>query len=554
MASSLANADRQPAASSAPSGDVTLAQRFRGWRRPLTAFAFLTCAALYLAAINPRLYAWGDDGAYLAVARAIATGQGLRDIAQPGNPRFPYPVPLFPIMLAPFVYFFGYALVPIKIFVALTGVVAVYVAWRLFARLLDPVRAALLAALVAVSPQLVSFSHQEMAETPYVALSLGALLWAMRYGAELEWRTRAGVVTAILVAAALLTRTVGAALVLGVGLYMLIEGAGPTRRRVAKAALIGGTSAAAWLLANAAILTRLRYVSDYRHGTHAGRGLLGRLAANIANYREALPEMVFSEPWHWQHRLYGKGDLTPVALALLLIASAVLVAIIIGFFFSAIRRRSPLEYYAIFYGAALMVFDPSNGANLRRYVVPAIPLVLYYFVRGVEAIGIAVVRGARGWPAGERVWRVVTVTGLALLLLTNFSDTLLGSVLRVRPEQFDFYPGNDYAGYQRMGEWVRANTPPRSLVATQRDCRNFHVWAERQCVWLNVDSASPDSALAEALRRQRVSYIALGWSREAVDTLRRAIVARDTADFVRVYADGANLVYRVRAEGRGAAP
>jgi len=45
-----------------------------------------------LAAINPALYAWGDNGAYLAVARSIATGQGLRDIALPWTPRFPFPV------------------------------------------------------------------------------------------------------------------------------------------------------------------------------------------------------------------------------------------------------------------------------------------------------------------------------------------------------------------------------------------------------------------------------------------------------------------------------
>jgi hypothetical protein len=150
---------------------------------------------------------------------------------------------------------------------------------------------------------------------------------------------------------------------------------------------------------------------------------------------------------------------------------------------------------------------------------------------------------------------VATVGGLVLLLVTNLRDTLRASVLETRPEQFDFYPGNDYAGYQRMGEWVRGNTPPGSIVATQRDCRVLHVWAERQCVWPpEVGVAVPDTAFAAALRRQRVSFVVLGQSREAVDTLRRAVLARDTADFLQVYADGANLVYRVLAAARRATP
>ena len=55
--------------------------------RAFIAGGLLACLALYLAAIDPSLYLWGDNAHYIIVAKSLATGQGLRDIHTPGSPR-----------------------------------------------------------------------------------------------------------------------------------------------------------------------------------------------------------------------------------------------------------------------------------------------------------------------------------------------------------------------------------------------------------------------------------------------------------------------------------
>ena len=80
---------------------------------------------MYVAALDPRLFLWGDNAHYIIVAKSLATGQGFRDIQTPGNPPFTFPVPLFPLAITPIVRFFDYDLAPLKLFVAVMAVLTV---------------------------------------------------------------------------------------------------------------------------------------------------------------------------------------------------------------------------------------------------------------------------------------------------------------------------------------------------------------------------------------------------------------------------------------------
>jgi hypothetical protein len=507
-------------------------------RRAVTAVALLALAAFYLAAINPDLYQWGDNAHYVIVAKALATGRGLHDIHTPGSPPFAFPIPLFPAALAPIVAVSDYDLIPLKRFVALTGVLAAYAAYALFRTLVDRPQAALLAALTAVSPQVVSFSHQVMTEVPYIALSLAALLWTGRYAAAATSRNRAGAVATLVLAVALLTRSLGVALLLAAGAYLVLEGAGGWALRARKVLLVMGTSAVAWALANAPVLGNVQYVREFREGNAgAPEGQLGvvarlsaRVTANLRDYAVAVPETVLYSAYEWESR-------TVDVVILALLAA--------GFLHAVVRRRTPAEYYVAFYAAVLLLYEPSNSGNLRRYLVPLVPLALYYFARGLEAVAAAALRTARRPAHGDAAWlRAATLAPLAVVGAANLADSVQASVLRAEPEMFDYARYTDADGYRRMGEWVRAHTDPRGVVAASNSYI-FHFWSRRQTVWLPTP-ADDGAGLAEAARGDRLAYVALDSVTIAQRGALSRALARDTASFALVYDAGWNRVYQVR--------
>jgi 4-amino-4-deoxy-L-arabinose transferase-like glycosyltransferase len=528
-----------------PSGAPAPAQpSSRARERAILAAGLLACLALYVAALDPTLFLWGDNAHYIIVAKSLATGHGLRDIHTPGSPPFTFPVPLFPLALAPIVGVFDYDLVPLKLFVAVTGVLTVLAALRLFRCLLDTRRAVLLTVLVAVSPQIVSFSHQVMTELPYLGLSLAALLCAIRYAEQERWTGRAAWATALALAAATLTRTIGGTLVLAVAAYLVIDGAGPLRRRVGKAALASALCAMVWLAANASILAAIPYYAEFRHGTAsvqhgaAGTGLLSRVMANITAYTGAIPETVY----------YGYALREPAPR---LVGAAILLVMLLGFAYAAWRKRSSLEYYCAAYAGVLLLYEPSNAGNLRRYLVPLVPFLLYYFIRGVEAFGALAEQMSWSRMAAARWWRPATLALLVLIGFTNFARTVQASVLHRRPEMFDFYRWGDFRGYRRMAEWVRASTPASSVIGT-RATYIFHIWSRRQVLWLPyAEPGAADSAIAATARREGMSYITSDSIAGAADSALFAVLARDHRDFARVYAERGNRVYRVLPDTGG---
>jgi 4-amino-4-deoxy-L-arabinose transferase-like glycosyltransferase len=508
--------------------------------RVLVVAGALACLALYVAALDPNLYLWGDNAHYIIVAKSLATGNGFRDIQTPGNPPFTFPVPLFPLALAPIVRVFDYDLIPLKLFVIVIAVLTVIAAWRLFRYLLDFERAALLTAMVAVSPQFVSFSHQVMTELPYLGLSLIALLCTIKYAQQEQAVGRGAVYTVLALAAATLTRTIGVTLVLGCAAYLVIDGIGALRQRIGRAALVCACCAVVWLVANASILAAIPYYHEFRSGTASAEhgasvSLFSRVTSNVVAYVGALPETVYYG--------YSLRDPAPKLVGFTIIAITLL-----GFLYSAWRKRSSLEYYCVAYAGVLLLYEPSNSGNLRRYLVPLIPFLFYYFVRGIEALGALAERRGQSRDGAMRWVRPATLALLAFIALANFARTVQASVLHRQPEMFDFYRWGDFAGYRRMGEWVRANTPASGIVGT-RGTYVFHVWSRRKVLWLPyVEPGASDSTIAATIRKQGMTYITADSIAGAADSTLFATLARDDRDFARVYADRRNRVYRVLSE------
>lgn len=509
--------------------------------------ALAALLAAYLLAADGLLGTWGDNAHYMIVARAIALGEGLRDVHTPGAPPFAYPAPLFPALLALPVGAAGYDVGLLERVVALSGVLAVLLAWRLWRELDEPMPF-LIALAAGVSPHVVAFAHDVMSELPYLALSLLALLGVAR----VHRRDREGggsrAPLALVVAATLaawLTRTIGVALVAGVAASLLLDGTARIRVRIARALGVAAACGAGWLLVNAGVVRRMAYLAEFERGTAvqgAGTDLGARVAANLAAYAAAVPEVVL--PW-----LHERPAWPVAALVTLLLA--------VGLASRLGRRRSAVEWYLLAYAALLVVYEPSNGGNVRRYLVPLVPFLLRYAVVGALAAARAALgawrRGRAGTADGPRVARpgplaVAVPAALVLMLAAHSAWTRWA---HPGTGIFDYYRYDDWPGLMRVARWTGRHTPARSVVATRQPYL-FHVWADRPVTWL-----PPGEEGAEAMRRALdslgVRYIAL----DAMHTGRvawhdsvAAFVRRDTARFRPVLRDGAHLVVEVRREAR----
>jgi hypothetical protein len=492
---------------------------------------------LYALALNSLLYGWGDDAHYMIVAHAVSSGDGLRDVMFPAEPHFPYPIPLFPLVLSPLVAVFGLDLTPPKLLVLATGVGAVYATYRLFRTRVEEPIAIAVAAMVAVSPQVVSFTHQVMTEVPYLLVSLLTLMAVERYAApSARWRSPALALAAGSLIVALLVRSIAIALLAAAVAYLVLEGGGDRRARLTKAAAVAGLCLAAWFAVNYSTLGHIPYGDELRGGASAQQGtddarLVNRVRSNVDGYVDAIPETI-------SYRLFVRPSGVGGALGLLVIAA--------GFVAAARRRRTVVEYYFLAYLAVLLAYPPANSGNLRRYLIPLIPFLVFYFALGVRW-AVTALRLRRPVVAGGAPGVAVTIAVLALFGAANLFETARASVLRVRPEMFDFRQYTDFDSTWTVARWAGSNTPANSLVSTQ-DPYGFYFWSQRQVTWHpSVPPGAGGDAVARDLVADDVDYVAVDRSQHRPFA---AFLERHPDAFVRVYSSRASALYQVRPPAR----
>ena len=106
-----------------------------------------------------------DEGAYLQLARGLATGGGYDGTFRP---------PLYPAFMAASLAI-GAGTLGVRLAQAFLGTVAVLLTWHLADRAAGRTAAVAAAVIVACDPTLIAFSHRLWSETVFIVLLLGAL-------------------------------------------------------------------------------------------------------------------------------------------------------------------------------------------------------------------------------------------------------------------------------------------------------------------------------------------------------------------------------------------
>lgn len=510
----------------APPGEGTAASQTprRGATDGVLMAAIVAMGALYLASIGPYWNISPDSATYVGWAKALVAGVPYA--------RGPVQPPVTSLVYAAVLFFFptGYTALNAATMVLILVWLALTYAW--VARRTGRTEGLLVVLLCLASTQLYHESTQLLSEPTYMALSMAVLVLLDRptaradataaFAVEHSTSTRlAAVLAGTLMVAAVLTRTIGIALVLAV---LAIEGWKLVRREhPVRWSLVGFAAAsfaavALWELFG----TREPYVVNWF------RMFLRRDVWSAGSPGMSLPEL-FGRLRDHAGEVLGIGRMlentwTPSSAALDVLLPAGLLLVLFAGLYQALRRRvTVVGLYVVLYLGVIIVHGLVSGDFSLRFLVPILPFLFYYGLEGARAL---VTFTARRIPRAGSA-RVLTTLGAlyAMFFVGVGTRPLLAGVRAAHTSPFGTYlikrPSNFDA--QRLAMWVRDHAGRDDVFASwQRDM--FEVLAERRGDALTPGLLTAADSFVGWLHAQHVRYLLVDHrSGDVADSLMSAI-------------------------------
>ena len=313
-----------------------------------------------------------DGAGYAVLARALATGQGYREIDRPDAPAHAHFPPGYPIALATLWRFTGWSIPAAHGLSLAATVAAVVVAWRWFGTAERRDVAMLLGLTVAVNWTWARTAASIQSEPLYLLLSQLAVLAAVR-AVRARGGVPAGTGVGVLLGACVVTRHVGVAIAVAIVLEFLLC------RRFALAVAAG-------LTAVVVVAPWAAWVASVRDHTQVELLAQGSPAERVASpqawfYLERIPDQIAGPVVEVGTR-FGHGRSLAIAVDL---GAALATAIVLLGFARCLRspRRRLGGLVAVLTLALLLVW-PFEEAG--RFLIPLVPFLLLGAVEGLAAV------------------------------------------------------------------------------------------------------------------------------------------------------------------------
>jgi hypothetical protein len=399
--------------------------------------------------------------------------------------------------------------------------VALWAAYRLLESSQGPRLAAAVCILLATSPALFAFATQWVySDLPYLCASLWVLWLAWQiehcHRTERPWPSLA--LCSVLLAASVLFRSAGVALVVGLAGWLMLgslalDPAQRKRRLVHFApVLLSGcvviAAWAGWVMAHESVdwpmlqghpreyLSQLRVKSGVRPelGTASAWEMVARVPPNFAAQLGGWIELLTPLPY------VPERLLVPLAV----VAAPLLVLGLAG-----TLRVQGGDLACWYFIAHEMMYLLWPWPFEMRFALPLAPLACLYLWRGGQRLA----RAAARWPSVGLLTSSTTPMRRIAVALVALAVTL-GLMRQWETAQANrrFEP-EQHPAYARAlaGQWLAANSPPTAVVmARQMDVIHHH--SRRRAVWFAPISDA--QVLMQGIRRLGVSHVvvAKGWN------------------------------------------
>lgn len=469
-----------------------------------------------------------DQSNYILLGKSLSLGQGYRELWSVGNPlhtKFPF---IFPLLLTPIIYLFGYNFLVMRLLVVIMAIGSLWVVYLLFKRLTDESTALIILILTGLSPQILYFSYDICTEVPYLFFSLFALIFIEKFRYEEKWLSKTTFFAISFILLAYFTRFIGISLVAAILIYLLFERKADQNLSISvKKVIFGGLSIFIpilfWVLRNYSVkrIGGFDYFEEFLLGPNpfnldVSWGFLERMIHNVyAFVFYAFPRVLIGI--QFPHRNFVAFILTGI--------------IFYGFLYCFVKKRTVAEYYIIFYMFILFLWSWSALAG-ARFLLPLIPFVFYYFIVGVRKI-LETVR------ACESLKRSLFILLIGLLVLFNIRGSVL---LAVDRETYRGYSKEKIKGFVEMAEWAKNNTVTNSIFGTIAPA-SISLHFERKAVFIpcTVDAGK----VIKTIYKNKVDYIVVDSVFPRTGEYLKPIIIKKLDKFVEVYRKNDNAIYKV---------
>jgi len=323
----------------------------------------LITIAIFHAVTIRRGHIWTDDFAmYIHHAQNIVEGRPYaqtRYLFTPTalvGPRM-YP-PVFPLLLAPVVRFFGVNLIPMKFEQVIFFVLALVFICLYWRRELGGKYTLALAAILGFSPHFWAAKDNVLSDLPFLLFFYVAAILVQRTPRDGPTQWRWAILTGIALYLAIGTRTAGIALLAGLVLYDLLK-----YRTITRITVVALSTCAALLLLQG-------YFIGSEFGSYYGtyHATVGTVGAHLISYPRTLAgfwvastQIAFS--------FFLLGVVSPLTLA--------------GLFYQYKRGFTIVEAFLVPYAAIVILWPFSPGIRL---VFPVIPWIVFLALTGLRGL------------------------------------------------------------------------------------------------------------------------------------------------------------------------
>jgi hypothetical protein len=394
-----------------------------------------------------------DDGMYVILGKALATGQGYRWLHVPGAPPATHFPPGYPAVLALLWWLFPAFPANVIVFklanALFVGVAATGCFWFVRARFdMSDIGAAIFAIVATLGIPTLTLSALVMSEPLFLALLLPTLLFGERVVESETRRTRDVILLALLAGIATLVRTHGVALIGAVVLVLSL------RRQFRDAVIFAGVAIATlvpwqlWVASHSGVVPPTMrgnyesYGAWFSSGLHAeGLALIGRTVLRTSTDIAAMFEVFIAA-----------GTPRPVRL----LALVALMALSIIGARTLWRRARVSALFLVLYSAIVIVWPFSP----QRFLWCVWPLLTLLPVLGV--------RDVLRWQSSVKRERIARITALAagVLLACGY---VVYNVRGYRHQWWSSIPRLISRNVHPLLVWIATHTPRNAVLATEAE-------------------------------------------------------------------------------------
>ena len=445
-------------------------------------FVGLSCAAL------TSHFNFVDDSYYVSVAKALASGQGYTNIYLPEPVRHTHFPPGLPALLSVPMRL-GLALGPTIILSKLILILCAALGLLAFLSLgrIEGYKEAVVAwavALAAVSIALVGYTCRVGSEMPYMLLSVLALLAARRYrlGTQMSWPgIWWGIAAGVLLAFAILTRTIGVMLLGGLAIDMVWR---CEFKRLGVILAPAGLILMAWFLRTSGSTGTSDYFKEFEvyRSHHSGSLplILTEPARNVWSLVHTdIPRIILS--------LLGSdavqtGKVLGLAAAPLQLGVSALV--LAGLLVSLRSKARPIGLYLVLYSMLIIIYpwEPS------RFLVPVVPFLCLFFVDGL----VLVAQRLTGWRKSLPVMWLPQLVSVVLVICVASSLVSDARFVATTRRTGDYSPraAEEWNDTMDAYRWIEVNTPENAVIGCAPTIEaNVYLFTGRKAIAISANIA-----------------------------------------------------------------